>query len=1040
MAVLQSTTITGGLTMNGMSAGFMKISPTGIVTVDTNAYLTAITSGQITGALGYTPYNSSNPAGYITSSALSSYLPLSGGTMSGVLYFTDTTNGIYKSGGRLTVRSESTDNVANFANYGLYLPMTGQTAGLYVESPIEARGGIRLGSGAVNGSISFGADTAATANRLVQRDSGGDIYSRYSFAVHFNASCPNNENPAIAAIWTNSGSDNYLRKSTPAHLISQLGLITSSNIGSQSVSLASQVTINYSNDSNSTYQLLWGSGNSVYGTSQVYVNPNSDIIYARGGYISPGNAWGTGDSAFFPNGITTAGGTNWVYGLTYLGNAPANGSGAEVASNGRIYVRANSAAASHGFSGLFVDRNNASSNYIPWSFENEFGNHSWGLVARFHITNSVGDRPSIQFSHNTNNTRWSVGYCYPDDNFRITQNHGMRPDNSTNDGWGTERFRINTDGNTLIFASLGIGSVTPDVRLSVNGDAHVSNIMYMGGTAGSVGSWGTRTYGYGGDWTTNARTIRFDNVGYGTSWSLTIDTGGNVQSSASMRAPIFYDSENTSFYLDPNGTSNLNTWTWETSARIGRPYYWTNRLSKTGAQGHQTGTNGWGMEEGGWDTAWKGGFSGWDIWGTGTGHPQGSGYIHAQGIISGLHHTNADGSNSYGWMMVGAHNATENRYWLRGRWSNSVSGWTEMITTNNIGSQSVGYANNAGSATNLYGGAGAYIQSASVGTSYQYNYQVRENAGGYANTNEAYAPQLAFHWAGVVASSIMMESSGRIAIRNNPGDGYENFVANVLFGASVSVNNQVYGSPYQATLGPFSAGLYNNQYVGLKVTDVNSPSYYSFVSSNEISLYTGYGASAQFTPGQISFNSASCGGGNGGGYAYYSNSTASGYDGSSYGGDFNISFSQLRTWSNYYGEGLQCQAWDNANLYIGGTLYQNNWSDEKYKDNVLDIEDALGKINSIRGVEYDWNDLAFEETGREGHDVGVIAQEVQAVYPFAVREVDKERQDYVQTSLVVDYEKLIPLLVQSVKELSAEVSVLKIEIQTLKDRIDGSGI
>ena len=308
-----------------------------------------------------------------------------------------------------------------------------------------------------------------------------------------------------------------------------------------SASTSSQVTINYNNDSNSTYQLLWGSGNSVYGTAQVYVNPSSDVIYARGGYISPGNPWNTSDSAYFPNGITTAGGTNWVYGLTYLGNAPGNGSGVEVASNGRIYVRANSAAASHGFSGLFVDRNSASSNFIPWSFENEYGNHSWGIVARFRISQSGADRPSIQFSSASSDTRWNLGYnTGSDDNFRITQNMGYRNDNSTSDGWGTERFRINTDGNTLIFASLGIGGITPDVRLSVNGDAHVANIVYLGGTAGSVGSWGTRTYGYGGDWTNNSRTVRFDNVGYGTSWSFTIDTGGNVTSSATISSQNVY--------------------------------------------------------------------------------------------------------------------------------------------------------------------------------------------------------------------------------------------------------------------------------------------------------------------------------------------------------------------------------------------------------------------------------------------------------------------------------------------------------------------
>ena len=124
---------------------------------------------------------------------------------------------------------------------------------------------------------------------------------------------------------------------------------------------------------------------------------------------------------------------------------------------------------------------------------------------------------------------------------------------------------------------------------------------------------------------------------------------------------------------------------------------------------------------------------------------------------------------------------------------------------------------------------------------------------------------------------------------------------------------------------------------------------------------------------------------------------------------------------NWYGQG-------NGALLIGGVIVQNYFSDSKYKDNVSPISNALDKVNSLRGVEFDWNALANEEQGRTGHDVGVIAQEVQAVYPIAVREVDKEREDHVVSALVVDYEKLIPLLLQSIKELSAEVNSLKQQI------------
>jgi hypothetical protein len=57
-------------------------------------------------------------------------------------------------------------------------------------------------------------------------------------------------------------------------------------------------------------------------------------VNAPSGYVSAPNPWGTADSAFFPNGISTAGGTNWIYGYTYIGNAPSNGSGHEFFTNG----------------------------------------------------------------------------------------------------------------------------------------------------------------------------------------------------------------------------------------------------------------------------------------------------------------------------------------------------------------------------------------------------------------------------------------------------------------------------------------------------------------------------------------------------------------------------------------------------------------------------------------------------------------------------------------------------------------------------------
>jgi hypothetical protein len=172
-------------------------------------------------------------------------------------------------------------------------------------------------------------------------------------------------------------------------------------------------------------------------------------------------------------------------------------------------------------------------------------------------------------------------------------------------------------------------------------------------------------------------------------------------------------------------------------------------------------------------------------------------------------------------------------------WGNHASaGYQDAstaITTSNIGSQSVNYATSAGSAsssTNLYGGDGSYIQSTSTGTSYQNNYQVRENSGGGGNTNEIYAPQLGFHWSGVVASSIMMEASGRLAIRNNPGTSYESFIAGIIYSSGYGDSTQwntAYGwgnhasAGYQAAATAITTGNIGSQSVNYATTAGSAP-------------------------------------------------------------------------------------------------------------------------------------------------------------------------------------------------------------------------
>ena len=107
-----------------------------------------------------------------------------------------------------------------------------------------------------------------------------------------------------------------------------------------------------------------------------------------------------------------------------------------------------------------------------------------------------------------------------------------------------------------------------------------------------------------------------------------------------------------------------------------------------------------------------------------------------------------------------------------------------------------------------------------------------------------------------------------------------------------------------------------------------------------------------------------------------------------------------------------------GDVVAAGDVVAYYTSDIRLKDNVEVIKGSLDKIDGIRGVEFDWNEEAPGWARERGHDIGVIAQEVQKVVPEIVVE---RKNGY----LGVDYKRLVPLLIESVKELKQEVEDLK---------------
>ena len=103
-----------------------------------------------------------------------------------------------------------------------------------------------------------------------------------------------------------------------------------------------------------------------------------------------------------------------------------------------------------------------------------------------------------------------------------------------------------------------------------------------------------------------------------------------------------------------------------------------------------------------------------------------------------------------------------------------------------------------------------------------------------------------------------------------------------------------------------------------------------------------------------------------------------------------------------------------GNITSSGTVTAN--SDAKLKKNVATVSNALDKVNLLRGVEFDY-------IANDKHSIGVIAQEVESVLPDLV-EGDETKS--------VAYGNLTAVLIEAVKELTAEVNTLKAELNTLK--------
>jgi hypothetical protein len=167
-------------------------------------------------------------------------------------------------------------------------------------------------------------------------------------------------------------------------------------------------------------------------------------------------------------------------------------------------------------------------------------------------------------------------------------------------------------------------------------------------------------------------------------------------------------------------------------------------------------------------------------------------------------------------------------------------------------------------------------------------------------------------------------------------------------------------------------------------------------------------------------------------------------------GDCNISFHREGVYGAHFGLGadnvFSTYGWSagsggytamrTGTLYAYGEIQSNSEitayaSDRRLKTDIRPISNAIEKVKSLNGVIYKWNDLAATHGFDQTKDMsGVIAQEVEAVFPEVIRLAPFDSDIHGnsvsgENYKTVQYEKIVPLLIEAIKELSLEIEELK---------------
>ena len=124
----------------------------------------------------------------------------------------------------------------------------------------------------------------------------------------------------------------------------------------------------------------------------------------------------------------------------------------------------------------------------------------------------------------------------------------------------------------------------------------------------------------------------------------------------------------------------------------------------------------------------------------------------------------------------------------------------------------------------------------------------------------------------------------------------------------------------------------------------------------------------------------------------------------------------------------------NYSLYVNGNAYASSGfisgSDQRWKKDIKTLDDSLSKIAALRGVSYQWRQSEFPDKNfSEGEQIGIVAQEIEKVFPELVSENSKGYKS-------VSYTGLVAPLIEAVKSLKQQNESQQATIDDLTARLN----